>query len=118
MTATEVMTNSVEKNRNSTQWNGFYSVAFTVQDPHPIYHFKLWRNGSSPMFVVVKESSDVLLKLKAGSVLNMTYYGSDAKSLKKEIETRIGPITNAREGRFQGHCTIDLLPIDQPALHH
>lgn len=118
MTASEMRTDSVEKNRNAIQWSGFYSVAFTVQEPQPIYHFKLWRNESSPMFVVVKENSDILPKLKPGLVLNMTYYGSNANFLKKQIETRIGPITNAREGRFQGHCTIDLLPIEQPTLNH
>jgi len=91
---------------------GFYSVEFAVDEPHPLYQFKIWRNESSSMFVVVKENSAVLPKLKAGSVLNMTYYSSDAQCPKKQIETRIGTIHNAHQGRFQGHCTIDLLPVD------
>ena len=59
-----------------------------------------------------------LPKLKSGSVLNMTYYSSDAQCPKKQIETRIGHISSAREGRFEGHCTIDLLPVNHASLHN
>jgi hypothetical protein len=67
---------------------------------------------------VVKDNSAVLPKLKAGSVLNMTYYSSDAQCPKKQIETRIGHISSERKGRFQGHCTIDLVPIYQATFQN
>jgi hypothetical protein len=118
MIATEMATNTLKTIKKAMEWGGFCSVEFALDNPHPLYQFKLWRSESSPMFVVVKESSDVLPKLKAGSILNMTYYGRDANSLKKQVKTRIGPIISEREGRFQGYCTIDLLPVDQPTLHH
>ena len=113
MAAIEMSTRTVSKFSNSFKPAGFYSVEFAVDEPHPIYQFKIWRSESSPMFVVVKENSAVLPKLKAGSVLNMTYYSSDAQCPKKQIETRIGHISSERKGRFQGHCTIDLVPINQ-----
>jgi hypothetical protein len=113
MAAIEVSTSTVSKFNNSFKPTGFYSVEFAVDEPHPIYQFKIWRSESSPMFVVVKENSAVLPKLKAGNVLNMTYYSSDAQCPKKQIETRIGHISSERKGRFQGHCTIDLVPINQ-----
>ena len=113
MAAIEMSTRTVSKFNNSFKPTGFYSVEFAVDEPHPIYQFKIWRSESSPMFVVVKENSAVLPKLKAGSVLNMTYYSSDAQCPKKQIETRIGHISSERKGRFQGHCTIDLVPINQ-----
>lgn len=112
MAAIEMSTRTVSKFNNSFKPTGFYSVEFAVDEPHPIYQFKIWRSESSPMFVVVKENSAVLPKLKAGSVLNMTYYSSDAQCPKKQIETRIGHISSERKGRFQGHCTIDLVPIN------
>ena len=118
MTVTEMSTGTVDQLRNSVEPAGFYSVEFAIDEPHPLYQFKIWRSESSPMFVVVKENSAVLPKLKAGSVLNMTYYSSDRHCPKTQIETRIGHISNEREGRFEGHCTIDLVPVSQAALQH
>ena len=74
MTAIQMNTSTVSKFKKSMDPVGFYSVEFAVDDPHPLYQFKIWRSESNPMFVVVKENSAVLPKLKAGSVLNMTYY--------------------------------------------
>ena len=111
MTAIEMNTSTVRKINRSMDSAGFYSVEFAVDQPHPLYQFKIWRNESSAMFVVVKKNSAVLPKLKAGSVLNMTYYSSDAQCPKRQIETRIGHISSEREGRFEGHCKIDLVPM-------
>ena len=113
MDITEMDTGTLDKLNRELESNGFYSVEFAVEQPHPLYQFKLWRSENSSMFVVVKENSAVLPKLKAGSVLNMTYYSSDARCPKTQIETRIGPITSENHGRFEGHCTIDLLPVAQ-----
>ncbi len=113
MTAIEMDTSTVSKFKQSLKPGGFYSVEFAVDEPHPIYQFKIWRSESSAMFVVVKQNSAVLPKLKAGSVLNMTYYSSDVHCPKKQIETRIGHICSEPQGRFQGHCTIDLVPVNQ-----
>jgi hypothetical protein len=68
MTAIEMNTSTVRKFKKSIEPGGFYSVEFAVDEPHPIYQFKIWRTESSAMFVVVKENSAVLPKLKAGSV--------------------------------------------------
>ena len=96
----------------------YYSVEFAIDDPHPLYQFKIWRSETSPMFVVVKENSAVLPKLKAGSILNMTYYSSDTHCPKRQMETRIGHITSQREGRFEGHCTIPLVPVNKNTIQH
>lgn len=118
MTVIQMNTSTVRKFNESMEPAGFYSVEFAVDEPHPLYQFKIWRSESSPMFVVIKENSAVLPKLKAGSVLNMTYYSSDAQCPKKQIETRIGSISSEREGRFEGHCTIDLVPVKKAALQN
>jgi len=118
MTAFKMNTHTVKKFKTSMESGRFYSVEFTIDQPHPLYQFKIWRSDSSAMFVVVKENSAVLPKLKAGSVFNMTYYSSDTHCPKKQIETRIGHITSQREGRFEGHCTVSLVPMTPPALQH
>lgn len=118
MTAIEMNTSAVRKFKPTMKPIGYYSVEFAVDQPHPLYQFKIWHSESSSMFVVVKENSAVLPKLKAGNVLIMTYYSSDAECPKKQIETRIGHINNAREGRFEGHCTIDLFPVNQATLQN
>jgi hypothetical protein len=118
MTAIEMNTSTVSKFKESLKSSGFYSVEFAIDEPHPLYQFKIWRSESSPMFVVVKENSAVLPKLKAGCVLNMTYYSSDAQCPKKQIETRIAHINSEREGRFEGHCTVDLVPVNQATFQN
>lgn len=116
MTAIRMNARTVRQFNTSMEPGQFYSVEFAIDEPHPIYQFKIWRSESSPMFVVVKENSAVLPKLKAGSVLNMTYYSSDTHCPKRQIETRIGHITNQREGRFEGHCTVSLVPVNNAMI--
>lgn len=118
MTATRINTDTVNMLQTSMEPRAFYSVEFAVDEPHPLYQFKIWRSESSSMFVVVKENSAVLPKLKVGTVLNMTYYSGDAKGPKQQIETRIGHINSKREGRFEGHCTIDLLPVNGKSMQN
>jgi hypothetical protein len=118
MTAIKMNTRTARKFKESMEPGRFYSVEFAIDEPHPLYQFKIWRSESSPMFVVVKENSAVLPKLKSGSVLNMTYYSSDTHCPKKQIETRIGHITSQREGRFEGHCTVSLVPVTNIPLQH
>ena len=118
MTAFEMNTSTVRKFKKSMETGVFYSVEFAVDKPHPLYQFKIWRSESNPMFMVVKETSAVLPKLKAGNILNMTYYSSDTQCPKKQIETRIGQISSEREGRFEGHCRIDLVPVNNAILQN
>ena len=118
MTAIKMKPCTIKKLNPSTELGKFYSVEFAIDEPHPLYQFKIWRSESSPMFVVVKENSAVLPKLKAGSILNMTYYSSDTHCPKRQIETRIGHITSQREGRFEGHCTVSLLLENTPTLQN
>lgn len=118
MTAIEVSTSTVRKLSPTAEPGRFYSVEFAIDEPHPLYQFKLWCSEASPMFVVVKKNSAVLPKLKAGSIVNMTYYSSDAQCPKKQIETRIDHITPEQEGRFEGHCTVSLVPVSNATLQH
>ena len=118
MALVEMDTSVAKKIKRATEPPTYYSVEFCIGKPQPLYQFKIWRSESNPMFVVVKNNSSVLPKLKSGSVLNMTYYSSDTRRPKTQIETRIGHITNESNGRFEGHCTIDLFPIHGVGLQN
>ncbi len=118
MTAVALNTSTLRKGKKLMEPGGFYSVEFAVDEPRPLYQFKIWRSECNLMFVVVKENSAVLPKLKAGTILNMTYYSCDTQCPKKQIETRIGHICSEREGRFEGHCTIDLVPVTDTTLEN
>ncbi len=114
MTAIKMSSRTVKRFQAQAEQGKYYSVEFAIDHPRPIYQFKIWRSEMSPMFVVVKENSAVLSKLKAGRILNMTYYSRDTHCPRKQIETRIEHITSQRQGRFEGHCTVSLIPVDQP----
>ena len=116
MAPVEMKTRIVRRIKPSAKPAAYYSVEFCIGKPQPLYQFKIWRSESNPMFVVVKKNSAVLPKLKSGKVLNMTYYSSDTRCRKTQIETRIGHITNESKGRFEGHCTIDLFPVQGAGL--
>jgi hypothetical protein len=118
MAAVNMNTKIAHRIKRATHPPLYYSVEFCVGSPQPLYQFKIWRSESNPMFVVVKNNSDVLPKLKPGSVLKMTYYSCDTRRPTTQIETRIGPISNAFKGRFEGHCTIDLVPVEDASLQN
>ena len=111
MNAVEMKMKPGERLEDPSKARDFYSVEFTLDNSSIIYQFKIWRNESGPMFVVVKSSSAILMKLKSGSVFNMTYYSSDTQHPKRQIETRIGNISSEQDGRFEGHCKISLVPV-------
>ncbi len=95
----------------------FYSVEFAVDKPHPLYQFKIWNAESESMFLVVKENSAVLSKLKVGSVYNMKYYSTDTHCPTKNIDTRIKDISSNEYGRFEGHHKIELFPVNNKTLN-
>ena len=73
-----------------------------------LYQFKLWNSESKPMFVLVKEGSDILSRIKVGHVFNMKYYSTDAGCPTTYRPTQIENITKENRGRFKGHYLVGL----------
>jgi hypothetical protein len=90
----------------------YHSVEFTLSATIPAYQFKLWRSGSDSMFLLAKNNSGVLPQLKEGRVLPMKYYDACAGGKTEIHETRIRQIVNETQGRFEGHCRIEIALID------
>lgn len=86
----------------------YYCVEFALDAPHPVYQFKLRRSEENMLFFLVKENSKILNRLKVGHVLPMTYYSDGDLQPTKVLETHIQEIINETQGRFRGHCRIQL----------
>jgi hypothetical protein len=86
----------------------FYSVEFSLKGIDSVYQFKIWNMSSRGMCVLIKEDSDVLKHLRAGDILDMKYYSSDALSPTEHLQTEIRHITKDEEGRFKGHFLVGL----------
>jgi len=85
-----------------------HSVEFVLDAPHPIYQFKLWRSECNCVFLLVKNSSQVLPQLRIGSILPMKYLTCEPQEPMEVRETEIKNIINERKGRFEGHYRVEL----------
>ena len=85
----------------------FYSVEFMIEGFPYLFQFKIWSTPEMPMFILVKESSDILSRLKEGDIIKMKYYSS-VSNYYMELETEIESISLKDQGRFRGHYAIGL----------
>ena len=73
----------------------FYSVEFMVDGLPYLFQFKIWNTPSRQMFIIVKESSDILNRIKEGKSFNMKYYSSVLES-PIELKTKIEYLTKEK----------------------
>lgn len=104
------MSRAVEPSKTPVQidYDRFYSVEFSVGNIKFLYQFKIWRSPSSPIFVLIKNGSEMLNKIKPGDVLKMKYYSTDAACPTCHLDTEILNINWNHHGRFQGHYAVEL----------
>ena len=86
----------------------FQSVEFFIDGVECPHQFRIWSGEPASMFVLVKQSSEILQHLKVGDVMAMKYYTSDSFCPTRTMETEICHITREDKGRFQGHCLVGL----------
>ncbi len=86
----------------------FYSVEFDLAGMKYPYQFKLWNGCARERFVLVKENSKIIKRLRSGDVLNMRYHCADSRSPSRSIDTEIGDIKREAHGRFKGHYLVKL----------
>lgn len=113
--------NSTEKTgpENQHLLDQFHSVEFLSPEIQILYQFKLWNSKSEPLFVLVKEKSDILEYLKTGNVFKMKYYGTDSGCPTKCMQTQIENISKEDQGRFKGHYLVSLsiMPSANETIH-
>jgi hypothetical protein len=86
----------------------FYSVEFPLGHIQPLYQFKLWRSDQNTFFLLAKESSGLVSRLKVGHIVPMKYYSEDAMHATEVHNTQIMEIVKETQGRFSGHYRIEL----------
>jgi len=86
----------------------YHSVEFALNSPFPIYQYKLWRTSGNGVFLLVKNDSTLLPRLKVGNIVPMKYLGGNSMRHVEIRDTQIKKIVNERKGRFQGHYRVEL----------
>ncbi len=86
----------------------YHSVEFALDTSYPVYQFKLWHPDHDSMFLLAKRNSAVLPELKEGRIMPMKYYSDDAVHTVEVHNTRISKMVDETQGRFRGHCRIEL----------
>jgi hypothetical protein len=92
----------------------YYSVEFPIGATPPVYQFKLWRSERNSFFLLAKDGSDLVSKLKVGRVVSMKYYSEDAMRANEMHDTKIVEIVAETDGRFRGPYRVDLGIMDKP----
>jgi hypothetical protein len=90
----------------------YYSVEFPLGATQPVYQFKLWQSECNSFFLLAKDGSDLVSKLKVGHIVPMKYYSEDAMRANEMHDTKIIEIVNETDGRFRGHYRVELNIID------
>ena len=103
-------TNHNSRNRKFSQRpqsDKFYSVEFMANGLPYLFQFKIWTTPSKQMFIMVKETSDILKQLKEGERFNMRYY-SDVSKYPIALKTQIDYLKKENDGRFKNHYLVGL----------
>jgi hypothetical protein len=99
---------NTDKAQTGNLLSEFYSVEFPLVHVQPLYQFKLWRSDQNTFFLLAKESSDLVSRLKVGRIVPMKYYSEDAMHVTETHDTEITEIVKITFGRFRGHYRIGL----------
>ena len=97
-----------KKASNNNIINQYHSVEFSINSSFPLYQFKIWNSTSDPMFVLVKNHSNIMGYLEEGKKFNLKYYGSDSSYPTEYHDTQIEHIKQCDNGKFKGHYTVSL----------
>lgn len=94
----------------------FYAVEFMIDGFPHLFQFKIWNTPSKPLFILVRESSEIASHLKKGDIIKVKYY-STVSDYPTKLETEIEYITKEELGRIKGYFLVGLkiLP-DQETL--
>jgi hypothetical protein len=87
------------------------SVEFSVDDIGVPYRFRIWRIHPHSNVILIRKDSNILPHLQVGARLKMKYYSPGEAFPDGIRETKIKEITREEEGRFKGHCLVDLEPL-------
>ena len=86
----------------------YHSAEFAFDGLEAHYQFKIWDLAATSMCVLIKETSEIVPRLKVGDTLKVKYYRSDSRYASEFLGTVIRHITKNDQGRFRGHYLVGL----------
>jgi hypothetical protein len=72
------------------------------------YQFRIQDISAPCLYVLVKENSDIVSRLKVGETLNVKYYSANSNPPKGYQKTAVRDITKNDRGRLKGHYLVGL----------
>ena len=90
----------------------FYSVEFSIDEHHAVYHCKLWNISDRGMCLVIKEGSAIANHLKEEVLVTMKFLKTGSPGDTEVHRTRVVHVTRDTTGRFKGHYLIGLAVVD------
>jgi hypothetical protein len=109
MKQAEVKNSMAERHCGSGRWcERYHCVELSIEGLECTHQFRLWNSDPASAFVLVKQNSDLLTRLKVGDMMKMKYYTKDSLPKTEYMNTTISHITREDRGKFRGHCLIGL----------
>lgn len=90
------------------QFDKYYSAEFRLNQTEMLYHFKIRKSHTEPMFAVVKEGSMALKHIHEGDIINIRFYSLDKSVPARSKETRIKYICKDSTVGFKDHYVVAL----------
>lgn len=86
----------------------YYSAEFLIDGLELPYQFRIQDVSAPCLYVLVKENSDIVSRLKVGETLNVKYYSASSSPTKGYQKTAVRHITKNDRGRLKGHYLVGL----------
>jgi len=86
----------------------YCSAEFLIDGLELPYQFRIQDISAPCLYVLVKENSDIVSRLKVGETLNVKYYSASSSPTKGYQKTAVRHITKNDRGRLRGHYLVGL----------
>jgi hypothetical protein len=86
----------------------YCSAEFLIDGLELPYQFRIQDVSAPCLYVLVKENSDIVSRLKVGETLNVKYYSASSSPAKGYQKTAVRYITKNDRGRLKGHYLVGL----------
>jgi hypothetical protein len=86
----------------------YCSAEFHIDGLELPYQFRIQDISAPCLYVLVKENSDIVSRLKVGETLNVKYYSASSSPAKGYQKTAVRHVTKNDGGRLKGHYLVGL----------
>jgi hypothetical protein len=107
-TVMEIKTIIEGKSRDKGIASEYCSAEFHIDGLELPYQFRIQDFSAPCLYVLIKENSDIVSRLKVGETLNVKYYSSRSSPTKGYQKTAVRHITKNDRGRLRGHYLVGL----------